>query len=145
MHSAPRIRLEYNRPVRAEKFRLMCLPDKPMLLQMWNVTKDNRTSRWLRLNGATSNEILAQTKYAVCGRIIECSSNGGDGTTFGSPRMGPYLARNFLIKLWRMKRDSTKITMTHTEIYKSRSRSRYGSLYCILRICPQLPNTISSA
>jgi hypothetical protein len=112
-------RLEYNRPVTAEVFRLSGLPSKEMLRQMWNVTEDDRTSRLFRIDGTTANEILARTEYAIRGRILECHANGGNGATRGSPQDGPYLARSFLIKLWRLKRDVTKTTMTHKEIYKS--------------------------
>ena len=100
--------LEYNRPVTADFFfRLSGLPSKETLCRMWNLTENDRMSPLLCPNGTTANEILARTKYDIRGRIIECSANGGNGATRGSTQTRPYLARNFLIKLWRLKREST--------------------------------------
>jgi hypothetical protein len=112
-------RLEYNRPVTAEAFRFAGIPDHAALLEMLNVNEGDRTWRLLRLDGATANEILAENEYAIRGRIIETVSNGGEGANFVSPRTGPHLARRFLIELWRLKRDVTKSTMTHREVYLS--------------------------
>jgi hypothetical protein len=112
-------RLEYNRPVTAEDFRFAGIPDQAALLEMLNVTEGDRTWRLDRHDGATANEILAETEYAIRGRIIETVFNGGEGANFVSPRTGPLLARRFLIELWRLKRDVTKSTMTHREVYLS--------------------------
>jgi hypothetical protein len=111
--------VEYNRPVTAEAFRFAGIPDYAALLEVLNVNEGDRTSRLLRLDGSTANEILAENEYAIRGRIIETVFNGGEGANFVSPRTGPLLARRFLIDLWRLKRDVTRSTMTHREVYLS--------------------------
>ena len=115
LHSASRSPIQYNRRVTAENFAVIDLPPKRVLLQMLNVTKNDR----LRPNGTTVNQIFAEIEYTIRGCITECATNSGDGSRMDYPRMAPYLAQKFLIKLWYTKRDaSTKITMTNTEIYK---------------------------